>query len=209
MDQLGRTLAHQFESTARVAGRIVVAIDGPGCCGKSTLGESIASETSVAVLETDDFHLPRGAQPERDSPLPYRRWREFVLAAKRLADGVPVRFRPIDWNSRDLLREKTVAPGGVILIEGIGSLHPDLAELIDYRIWVDGQAHTRLARVAQRNSEAVAKNWGAYIAFEQAYLQNFKPWRSAHLWVCGAGITLGTSDRSFSRLIEDFGVAAV
>lgn len=207
MNELGHALARQFESAVASGKRIVVAIDGPGCCGKSTLADSIAAETRVAVLETDDFHLPRGAQAEEGSPLPYRRWREFVSAARRLASGVAVRFRPIDWDSRDLLPEKMVVPDRVVLIEGIGSLHRDLASIIDYRIWVDGLASTRLARVVRRNSESVAKSWSSYIPFEQAYLEHFRPWRSAHLWVCGADIALKDTGRSFSRLIEESRVA--
>jgi uridine kinase len=209
MGDLGRVLARQFECALNERRGIVVAIDGPGCCGKSTLAQSIAAETSVVVLETDDFHLPRGAKPERDSPLPYRRWREFVSAATRLARGEAVRFRAIDWDSLGLLPEKSVDPGRIVLVDGIGSLHPDLSHITGYRIWVDGLAPTRLGRVARRNGEAVATSWGEYIPLEQAYLQKFKPWRSADLWVCGAEITPRSTDRSFSRLIEEFGAVDV
>ena len=41
MDRLARLLAHQFREQVAARGRYVVALDGPGCCGKSTLAEAI------------------------------------------------------------------------------------------------------------------------------------------------------------------------
>lgn len=207
MEALARQLALQLQSTANETLRLIVAIDGPGCCGKSTLGDRLVALTNAAVLGTDDFHLPRGAPQDPNSPLPYRRWTEFRAALELLASGKPARFRPIDWKSRGLLPEMTLQPERLILVEGIGSMHPSLASLVGYRIWVDGLAQTRLQRVACRDGADVAANWDEYIPFEQLYLENSRPWRQADLWVYGAELTPANAALSFSRLIEAHGSA--
>lgn len=208
MDDLARSLASQFANELGRRGRFVVAIDGPGCCGKSSLADSVkALLPESAQLATDDFHLPRGAVPEQLSPLPYRRWNEFMAAATHLAAGQQAKFRPIDWKSRALSPEVVVQPAPLLMIEGIASMHPSLASLVDFRIWVDGEASTRMERVRQRDGDDEVPNWHKYIAFEQRYLETHRPWMNADLWVFGAHLTLWTARRSFSRLIDTEGKA--
>lgn len=201
-------LAWQLQDEIRRRGRFVVAIDGPGCCGKSSLVEGVrALLTDSTQLATDDFHLPRGISPEPGSPLPYRRWKEFMAAARQLVDGRPATFRPINWQSRALSTEVTVQPAPLLLIEGIAALHPSLASLVDFRIWVDGHASTRMERVRRRDGDAEVPNWQKYIAFEQLYLETYRPWATADLWVFGANLTLDNARHSFSRLIDTEGKA--
>ena len=189
-------------------GRLVVAIDGPGCCGKSTLAGELLRFTRASVLGTDDFHLPRGIDSDPQSPLPYRRWKELVAAVESLVAGRPASFRPIDWVSRGLLAEVEVQPAPLLVIEGIGALHPSIAGMADYRIWVDGAAPSRMRRVGERDGESEVPNWEQYVQFEQAYLETCRPWVDVDLWVFGAELTFANSDRAFSRLIERHGSAS-
>jgi uridine kinase len=205
---LTESLASQFQEGVRQQGRFVVAIDGPGCCGKSSLADKLtALVTDAALLATDDFHLPRGTSPDPDSPLPYRRWKEFMVAATELVDGRPSTFRPINWQSRTLSLEVTVHPAPLLIIEGIAALHPSLASFVDFRIWVDGQASNRMDRVRLRDGDAEVPNWHKYIAFEQKYLETYRPWTTADLWVFGADLGLDNARHSFSRLIDTEGKA--
>src|SRR3954452_18237626 len=75
----------------------VVAVDGPGGAGKSTLAAALAHALGGApVVPTDDFaswEVPVGGGP---------RLRDEVL--RRLAAGEPVRYRAYDWSGRRLGR---------------------------------------------------------------------------------------------------------
>jgi pantothenate kinase-related protein Tda10 len=48
----------------------VVAIDGPGCCGKSALTELLLDRLDAVSIGTDDFHEHEGFHREPDAPLP-------------------------------------------------------------------------------------------------------------------------------------------
>ena len=204
---IAKLLALHFTEEVRRSGRFVVGIDGPGCCGKSSLVDGLSALVgNCAHLATDDFHLPRGSPPEAGSPLPYRRWTQFMLAARRLAEGRSARVRPIDWRTRALAPEVVIEPAPLLFIEGIAALHPEVTPMVNYRIWVDGRAETRLERVRRRDGEAEVPNWQKYIAFEQRYLEVHRPWTSADLWVFGAELGMDASP-SFSRLIDTRGRA--
>ena len=207
--EIAGLLAAQFAEQRNCRGCFVVAIDGPGCCGKSSLADEILGYADdAAQLATDDFHMPRGSTPDSQGPLPYRRWAEFVQMVQRLVAGHEATFRPIDWKCRRLSAEVSVRPAPLLVIEGIGALHPDLAALVDYRIWVDGRADTRMERVRIRDGDSEVPNWHKYVAFEQRYLETFRPWSSADLWVFGADLA-GNASLSFSCRIDALGKALV
>lgn len=207
MKDFAAALASQLRAAARDRERFTIAIDGPGCCGKSTLAEALSPLLGAGVLGSDDFHRPHGAPVDASSPLGYRRWREFLDAATLLAKGEHATFRPIDWGTRALKAPVTIAPARILIVEGIGSLHPSLTPIVDYRIWVDGEAETRMARVAGRDGVLEVPRWSEYVAREQRYLETCKPWRGADVWVFGAGLTTRDAASSFSRRIETFGKA--
>lgn len=202
MYAFARDLAARAAECGREGHPVVVAIDGPGCSGKTTLADSLGALTDSVVLATDDFHAPPSWPIEADSPLPYRRWRSLVASFQSLCRGAVAVIEPFDWQTRSLLPPKVIVAAPLIVVEGIASLHPDIAALAQLRVWVDCHAYTLLARVAQRDGQAIAGGWARYVAFEQEYLTQFRPWRSAHVHVLGAGLEARNTSESFSRIIE-------
>ena len=164
------------EVALRVAanGRAVVALDGFGCCGKSTLAQALAACTDAVILETDDFHQPADGVIEPDSPLRYRRWRALQAAAVALAHGHTTRYAPIDWDTHCLAPERVVQARPVLIIDGIGS-HALTLPTAPLRIFVDGHAESRMARVAARDGSQYA-NWDHYVAIELGYFARNRPW---------------------------------
>ena len=180
----------------------VVAIDGPGCCGKSTLTELLVELLDVAVLATDDFHEHRGFIREPDAPLPYRRWTALCDAVDLLAQGKAAIFQPIDWSDCSLGAAITVEPRHVLVVDGIGSLHRDISSRADLKIWVDGSARDRMNRTTRREGRDMASEWAPYVILEQRYLATCKPWRHADVFVAGAQLDWGNVRESFALLIE-------
>jgi len=180
----------------------VVAIDGPGCCGKSTLTELLVGLLDAAVLATDDFHEHRGFIREPHAALPYRRWTDLCDAVGLLAQGKAAIFQPIDWNECSLGEAITVEPRPVLIVDGIGSLHPDISGRADLKVWVDGRARGRMNRTARREGRDVASEWAPYVTLEQRYLATCKPWRHADIFVVGAQLGWENVRESFALLIE-------
>lgn len=199
-ERLADQLAVEVSLRVAADARAVVALDGFGCCGKSTLAQALAARTDAVILETDDFHQPDDGVIEPDSPLRYRRWRALQAAATALACGQSVRYAPIDWDTHRLAPDVVVHARPVLIIDGIGS-HALMLPTPPLRIFVDGRAASRMARVAARDGSQYA-DWDRYVAIELGYFARNQPWRSADLIVLGAELDFGNSREGFVRRME-------
>ncbi len=115
----------------RSSGRLVIAIDGHGGAGKTTLADELARQLGAEVLHTDDYF-----HPEQES-----------------ADTRPM-AQYYDW---ERLRGEAILPalaGGrrasPLLVEGVGSASPALADLVTHTIYVETPEPLRLERLRAR-----------------------------------------------------------
>lgn len=184
----------------REQGPAIVAIDGFGCCGKSTLAQALAQHLDGLVLETDDFQQPEGGRIEPSSPLSYRRWTALQDTVTALVNRRPARYAPIDWDTHRLSAEVEVAPKASLIIDGIGA-HALALPTHALRVFVDGRAESRMQRVAARDGAQFA-DWDRYVAVELTYFRRFTPWRTADVFVLGAELTFANTCEGFARRLE-------
>jgi len=180
----------------------VIAIDGPGCCGKSTLTELLLERLDAVSIGTDDFHEHEGFHREPDAPLPYRRWTDLRNAVADLSRGAATTFRSIDWSDHSLGAPMTIEPRPVLIVDGIGSLHADISRHADLKLWVDGHAGHRMRRTAQREGRDMTEEWAPYVRLEQKYFSTWKPWRQADVFVLGAQLDWENVRECFAHLID-------
>jgi uridine kinase len=181
---------------------LVVAIDGPGCCGKSTLTELLLERLDAVSIGTDDFHEHAGFCREPDAPLPYRRWTDLRNAVDSLSRGAATRIRSIEWSDHSLGAPTTIEPRPVLVVDGIGSLHEDVSRHAALKIWVDGHAGNRMRRTAQREGRDMSEEWAPYVRLEQEYFAAWRPWRRADVFVLGADLGWENVRESFAHLID-------
>lgn len=134
----------------------IVAIDGRSGAGKSTLAHMLAKPLGATVIEGDDFYAG-GTGLRDDSPasraaacIDWRRQRN-VLAALR--SGRRARWRPFDWDAFDgsLCAQAIEAdPRAIVILEGMYSARPELADLLDLRVLVRIPDDVRMARLIAR-----------------------------------------------------------
>jgi hypothetical protein len=121
-----------------VAGRPrVIAIDGRGGAGKTTLAERLRSAIpNSVVVHTDDVAWNHA----------YFDW-GAVLAENVLQPvhrGEAVDFRPTAWSDHDRPGSITVAAGAdVVWVEGTGIIREELAPWLDAGIWLQGDLTSR------------------------------------------------------------------
>ncbi|MCU1422596.1 MAG: hypothetical protein JWN36_2247 [Microbacteriaceae bacterium] len=155
----------------------VVAVDGLGGAGKSTLAGALAAELGATVIHTDDF-------ASWDVPL---EWWPRVLAEvlEPLGAGRPARFRRYDWDRRELAEWHEVGPGGVVILEGVSSSREVFRPFLDFSIWVDAPAELRLARGLERNGADALPLWEGWMAAEDEWVAREHPRDSADYLVDG------------------------
>lgn len=160
----------------RERGRLIVGIDGFGGSGKSTLAATIAAQLPGAVVvPMDDFIIKD--RVDDDS------W-EWVWDRRRLISevldpfraGTPAAYRRLLWGLNALSDPIALGEAGILIVEGITALHPDLADRYDYRIWV--QTPLEVASARGRARDAGNENegrWERWALNDARYLETHRP----------------------------------
>jgi uridine kinase len=141
---------------------LVVAIDGHGAAGKTTLAAEVAGELDAALLHTDDYF--QAASPTTD-------------------------LRPMaqyyDWSRlRDEgLARALKAGANLILVEGVSAAAPAIADLVNHTVFV---ATPEAVRVERLHGRITPEEWDeAWLAAERAYFAA-RPPESFDLIVSGS-----------------------
>jgi uridine kinase len=181
-------------------GVLVVAIDGHGGAGKSTLAAAVAQATGAALVHTADFFQPPARQPGGPAPgghslAQYYDWRRIrAQAVQPLKAGRRATFRRFDWErGGGLDGTVAVAPAALIVLEGVFSAAPELSDLMDRSVLVDTPEQERLRRLRAR---VTPDEWDLHwLTAEQAYFGAIRPASSFDLVVSGTGINPQASGR--------------
>lgn len=162
---------------AGVATRIV-AVDGPGGAGKSTIADRLAHELGAVIVRTDDF-------ASWDNPVDW--WPELLeRVLVPLAAGEEARYTPTSWGGPE--REPlSVAPGGFVLLEGVSAAREAFRPYLAYTIWVETPRALRLERGLERDGEAMRGQWERWMAEEDSYIEREQPHVHVDAVLCGDG----------------------
>jgi uridine kinase len=145
----------------------IVAVDGLGGSGTSTLAALLAERLGAQVVHTDDF-------ASWDNPLEWwPRLRDEVLVP--LAAGRPARFQRYDWESRELGDWQIVVPDELVVLEGVSSSRKEFCPYLSFAIWVEAAAETRLKRGLQRDGSAAEDQWREWMRLEDEWVEAQHP----------------------------------
>jgi len=170
-DDLIPRLIEAIESIAAERDRnVIVAIDGRSGAGKSTLAAALADRLeSCSVIGGDSFYA--GGTPDYWDSLPaadkaarVMDWRRQRPVLEALAQGVEASWHGYDWQAFDGRLESTVTvcrPASVVMLEGVYSARPELADLLDLRVLLDTEPTLRRDRLRGREGDAYRDEWEA------------------------------------------------
>ena len=205
-EQLAKFL---LDGAEQVCGRPwIIAIDGRGAAGKSTLAERLLAQVQPAALvHTDDlaWHEPLFG------------W-GHLLADRVLAPlhrGEAVSFQPPAWRAHG--RDGTVnVPANLrcVVVEGTGANQRAFAHLIDRTIWIQadhGLAEERgIARDIEQgvngDPEQTRQFWHDWMAHELAFFERERTWERADVVVAGTQvIALAVGEVAWAEAAGDAG----
>jgi uridine kinase len=154
----------------------IVAVDGRGGAGKSTLAERLARELGATIVHTDDF-------ASWENPVDW--WPALLeQVLEPLARGEPAAFVPNSWGGPPKERV-VVEPGGVVVLEGVTASRAAFRPYLAYSIWVETPRELCLARGLERDGEEARPQWEAWMEAEDAYIAAERPAEHADLIVRG------------------------
>ena len=170
----------------------LVAIDGPGGAGKSTLADALRDALGDAsIVRVDDFYRPMEAQARAVLSPPdgyeryfdWQRLRNEVLTP--LSEGRVGRYQRHDWSNDRLEEWREVDPGGVVIVEGVYSTRPEIRDFFAVTIFVDAPREERVRRIRGRGYQEL--DWvDHWMAAEGWYLESIRPRELADLVVDGS-----------------------
>lgn len=152
---LTRVVSEQLDSLPETA---IVVIDGRSGAGKSTLAEGLAERLDATLVEGDDFYAG-GTLAQWQAMTPAQRaehcfdWRRLRSVLQSLRTGMPAVYQPFDWAAFDgsLVDEPVVlVPQDIVVVDGVYSGRPELADLVDFAIMVEVPEQRRLSQLAER-----------------------------------------------------------
>jgi uridine kinase len=157
----------------------IIAIDGCGGAGKSTLAAKLAEALGDApIVSTDDF-------ASWDNPNDW--WPRLLHEVlEPLRNGQPARYRRYDWASRRLENwiDVPAAPTWLIL-EGVGAARLEFEPYLTFRIWVEAPRAVRLQRGIARDGDGMHAQWLEWMSSEDAYVEADRPDARADVVVSG------------------------
>lgn len=144
----------------------IVAVDGLGGAGKSSLACVLARRLGARVVSTDDF-------ASWDDPIDWwPRLLESVL--KPLAAGQQAVYQPTSWDEteRETVR---VESGGTVILEGVTASREAFRPYLAYSIWVETPRELRLQRGLERDGADATKQWERWMQAEDRYVAKERP----------------------------------
>jgi uridine kinase len=145
----------------------IIAIDGPGGAGKTTLAAWLAEELrATAVIHTDEF-------AGWDNPIDW--WPALIeQALKPLASGAVARYQPTAWTGEERA-PIVIEPGGTVLLEGVSAARNAFRPYLAYTIWVETERAVRLQRGIDRDGEDSRAQWERWMDEEDDYVARERP----------------------------------
>ena len=148
------------EAIARIEGllemkeRVIVALDGMSCSGKTTWAGELAYRFSGSVVHMDDFFLPRDRFTEEMQALPggnmdRTRFQSEVLSP--LAAGIDFAYTPFSCQEQALLPDKVQVSGRLVVVEGAYALLPAWGKYWDLALFLQVSAEEQQGRLLLRN----------------------------------------------------------
>jgi uridine kinase len=144
----------------------IVAIDGQGGSGKSSLARLLARELGAPIVQTDDF-------ASWENPVDW--WPDLLdKALVPLAAGRTARYTPTDWGG-PAKTEVVVRPVDIVLLEGVTASREAFRPYLAFSVWIETPRELRLRRGLERDGSDARAAWERWMAEEDAYVERERP----------------------------------
>ncbi len=168
-------VARAIEKLLSEKGSAVVAIDGMCASGKSTVAKFLSNVFDCNIIHADDFFLPpKKRTAERLAEIGGNMDREKLAEVLEHAGKGDYSYKPyLCWLQKegDALYFKKKP---LLLIEGSYSLHPELSEYYDIKVFSHISASEQSARIQKRDPELVGRFVNEWIPMENRYFEGMR-----------------------------------
>ncbi len=174
-----------IEKLVHKSGPAIIAIDGNCAAGKTTLASVIADKFDCNVFHMDDYYLPDEKRTverleEAGGNVDRERFREEIIAG--ILRNKDFSYRRFDCKTQSLLTPVKVSPRKLNIVEGAYSMHPDLANYYDLKIFLALDFEEQSRRILLRNGPVVHERFmNQWIPLENRYFNELNIKENCHI----------------------------
>lgn len=130
--------AEKILSTKSLHRPILIAIEGFGGSGKSTIAGKLAEILDSAfVISIDDFIVKEKlAEPSWDTGI-FDRVRLERQVLMPITNKQPASYQKLVWQTNQLSEPVPVPDVDYLIVEGISAYHPDIEKYYDHKLWIE------------------------------------------------------------------------
>lgn len=156
---------------------VVIAIDGRAGSGKTTLANLLKQKFNAQIIHMDDFFLPLDLRTEKryaeiGGNIHYERFYSEVSNNIKRQDDFS--YRVFSCKECDYVGIQDIKNIGLIIVEGVYSMHPKLIMDYDLTIFLDIDDKEQKKRIINRNGAQMYENFkNIWIPMENAYFDKF------------------------------------
>ena len=157
----------------------VICVDGPAGSGKTTLAAELAVATGAQVVHMDDL-MKGWFGVSSTGP-------QLLSVLEPLAEGRPGSYQRFNWHLGRFDSEVLVPVAPLLVIEGVGSGNPVVADQVTALVWVEVGDDLRLSRGLERDDREMELHWRRFMAAETALFAAHRTRERADVVVDGTG----------------------
>ncbi|MEO5575838.1 MAG: uridine kinase [Gaiellaceae bacterium] len=157
----------------------IIAIDGAGGSGKSSLADRLADEWGgVPIVHTDDF-------ASWDNPLDW--WPRLIedVLEPLLRGAKSIRYRRSVWDSAQPELWGEFPASEFLILEGVSASREAFRPFLTYSIWIETPRELRLRRGLERDGLEARTQWEEWMAEEDDYVRRERPQQHVDLVLPG------------------------
>lgn len=156
---------------------LLIAIDGRCTSGKSTLASKLSEKMNASILHMDDFFL----RIEQRTPERYKEpggnvdIERIIEVIHEYLEHKSISYAPFNCKLNKLDPVKNIAYKDILIVEGSYSMHRELINFYDYKIFMTVPYDTQIERIRKRNGEKMLNMFiDKWIPLEEIYFKAFK-----------------------------------
>jgi uridine kinase len=176
------TIAKEIDKKPPLPGMEVkiIAVDGHGGAGKSTIANALAERLGAEIVHTDDF-------ASWDNPINW--WPQLIdKVLEPIKSGAKTLSYDLSkWtpdHKREPVVDQPITPR--MILEGVSSARKEFRQYLTYAVWVEAPRELCFQRGIERDGEGMRGQWEKWLASEDEYIARDNPMSYADVVVSGA-----------------------
>lgn len=177
-------IQHDIKQMLKQKSRVIIAIDGNAGAGKTTLANNLEKLFDAQVIHMDNFFLPLELRTEEryqeiGGNIHYERF--VTEVTEKINLNQDVEYRIFDCKTCSYVSTKKIYNQGVIIVEGVYSMHPKLDMNYDLKLFMAVDENEQKNRIVNRNGDKMYENFkNIWIPLENKYFDFYNIKENCH-----------------------------